>query len=1426
MNLVPADDWLDADTGVQSDQEAPAPDQAAPAASGVAIVDDDSSEDEDATLIAASRKNKSKEAAAPSARSSSASDRVAAPTTTWRPIRIALGVMAVAATIGVGLWLSAEPAPLPTNPTKLQDADLPPTRPAAPAANSEWVSVCQCAMQAGPDAPPGKPGPEKLLAVDQVLWPLPALAASVGGALPLRGAASAVEWHLRAPIASEGAMLERAAARACVEAGGAFAGCADRPAADTAPKPGLAVVEVTAEPLNAAAETGQAAAASRVDPAILSAFEALAGVESADDAEGMAARLRSVWNLTARPPAGAPPIPSPPLRLGVGPEVAALLALADPAWEAWLGARPAEQAVPPVRVPALGEREDFVMAAAGCRAAGEERHGFSAGLLRWASGTGPLSLRPGNGTDAAAAAPTGAGEAGCARVGVRGATVWGALRGVEAAAQLLRQAALPGSGGVHAAAVVGFPWRWWRGLLVDTARHFMPLPLLARHLAAMGGSGLNVMHWHVIDGQSFPLAVGPVTKWLAEGGAWTAAANPARRGEQRSGPSASRPGAPTAPGGNQSVFGEAEQPAPWTLGPVEVRAVLAMAADAGVRVVPELDIPAHCASWAGSVPEAVQMCPELLARKQSQERQTPLKTLDTPALDPAAGGGPGHTEALAAWVLEEAASVFPDAFMHLGGDEMNGLCWQEGGPSAALLKRWGMTPAHLQVNFTIGLMRRAGMGRDVGGSGAAWGAAPPAVAPGAAPFWPPPAVPAGGLPALAGKVGAVWQEALLNSQSAGLMLPPSVGMVHPWIWWDGSDSASARLAASQQRGVVWSAGWYLDVVGSWTEMYQKGPVSRAKAAASEHDGRLVWGGEASMWAEQVDRANAQCRVWPRAAAIGERLWTPPGAVVLRALPPSADEQGGAMVVLATTWKFDVNEAGPRLARHGARLRGSGRVESARNGYPEDDEEGSPTAGGQQGAGPGSEAVVLTPDPSTGRCSAMEQLVQRAPRWPSGRPWAGAGAAVPRRLRILNWNVDEGGKLGPELVPAFIRQQAPDIAIVIEAVGWRRRRRRLLRQGQGLRAEAPADANADADAGEALPVGLFSTGSPPPRRQLGPGSNPVLLSGFANAATLRTKEIYRIAVMSAGHVRTLWSDPGRDFERGVLAVETLGAVVVAAHLNAHSAPDRAKESDAIARLLPALRQAAVRRAGPGERRRKWGCQGDTEAALNACAARVPVFVSGDMNTLTPLDADCHVKEGLLDFLRDGKLPQNRTVQVPPRLRAKYLDGSGEALDYEPIRVLMGRPSGPPPPMSEAGSAAAQDPSWWSGAVWPEGPSDEGGIAACDAARLAAGSSPAKGPLVDLQAAAWLTGAEPPLSPPPLNASGAPSTWSPPCSGSQPTAESMLANVDASDVPPFRLDFILAGPPAVCGASAPSCSILQGPVSRVLSDHFPIMCALSL
>lgn len=103
------------------------------------------------------------------------------------------------------------------------------------------------------------------------------------------------------------------------------------------------------------------------------------------------------------------------------------------------------------------------------------------------------------------------------------------------------------------------------GLLVDTSRHFLPLETLYRAMDAMSFNKFNVMHWHIVDAQSFPY-VSQVYPNLTLG-AW-------------------RP---------YAVYS-----------PLEIKRVIEYGHARGIRVVPEFDTPGHSTCWGVGYPELVK----------------------------------------------------------------------------------------------------------------------------------------------------------------------------------------------------------------------------------------------------------------------------------------------------------------------------------------------------------------------------------------------------------------------------------------------------------------------------------------------------------------------------------------------------------------------------------------------------------------------------------------------------------------------------------------------------------------------------------------------------------------------------------------------------------------------------------------------------
>lgn len=195
----------------------------------------------------------------------------------------------------------------------------------------------------------------------------------------------------------------------------------------------------------------------------------------------------------------------------------------------------------------------------------------------------------------------------------------GILRGMETFLQMID---LDGSGfGVPAAEIVDQPRFPWRGLMLDVARHWMPVPVVERTLDGMAGVKLNVFHWHLSDNQGFRVE--------------------SRRFPKLQGM------------GSDGLYYTQNQ----------VREILGYARERGIRVIPEFDMPGHTTAWFVGYPElASGPGPYQIEREWG---------IFDPAMDPTRE----ETYKFLDTFIGEMTALFPDEYFHIGGDEVNGKQW-------------------------------------------------------------------------------------------------------------------------------------------------------------------------------------------------------------------------------------------------------------------------------------------------------------------------------------------------------------------------------------------------------------------------------------------------------------------------------------------------------------------------------------------------------------------------------------------------------------------------------------------------------------------------------------------------------------------------------------------------------------------------------
>ncbi|KAA8539415.1 hypothetical protein F0562_026107 [Nyssa sinensis] len=193
-------------------------------------------------------------------------------------------------------------------------------------------------------------------------------------------------------------------------------------------------------------------------------------------------------------------------------------------------------------------------------------------------------------------------------------SVYGALRGLETFSQLCAFDYETKTVKVYKA-----PWHIqdkprfeYRGLLLDTSRHYEPIDVIKQIIESMSYAKLNVLHWHIIDEESFPLEV------------------------------------PTYPNLWKGAYTKWER---YTV--EDAYEIVNFAKMRGINVMAEIDIPGHAESWGAGYPD---LWPSPTCRE-------PLDVSNNFTFDVVSG------------ILTDMRKIFPFGLFHLGGDEVNTDCW-------------------------------------------------------------------------------------------------------------------------------------------------------------------------------------------------------------------------------------------------------------------------------------------------------------------------------------------------------------------------------------------------------------------------------------------------------------------------------------------------------------------------------------------------------------------------------------------------------------------------------------------------------------------------------------------------------------------------------------------------------------------------------
>ncbi|KAK6162795.1 hypothetical protein DH2020_002636 [Rehmannia glutinosa] len=353
-----------------------------------------------------------------------------------------------------------------------------------------------------------------------------------------------------------------------------------------------------------------------------------------------------------------------------------------------------------------------------------------------------------------------------------------------------------------------------RGIMLDTSRNYYGVGDLMRLIRAISMNKLNVFHWHITDSHSFPLVVPSEPEMAAKG-----------------------------------AYGEDMK---YTA--ADVKRVVEYGLEHGVRVVPEIDMPAHTGSWAEAYPEIITCAnkfwwpaeaewPDRLAAEPGTGQLNPLNP---------------KTYEVVKNIIHDVVSMFPDQFYHAGADEVVPNCWKMDPSIQTFLSNNGTLSQILETFINSTLPYILSLNRTV----------------------------------------VYWEDVLLDGDInvTASLLPPKNVILQSWN--DGPNNTK-RIVSAGYRAIVSSSDFYYldcghgDFTGNNSRYNQPPGTDQEKGGSwcgpfktwqliynydityglTEEESKLVLGGEVALWSEQADSTVMDSRIWPRASAMGEALWS-------------------------------------------------------------------------------------------------------------------------------------------------------------------------------------------------------------------------------------------------------------------------------------------------------------------------------------------------------------------------------------------------------------------------------------------------------------------------------------------------------------------------------------------------------------------------
>ncbi|KAF2466636.1 uncharacterized protein BDR25DRAFT_306094 [Lindgomyces ingoldianus] len=412
-------------------------------------------------------------------------------------------------------------------------------------------------------------------------------------------------------------------------------------------------------------------------------------------------------------------------------------------------------------------------------------------------------------------------KSGSSSIDIKAKTIYGALHAFTTLQQIVIS---NGKGGLiveQPVSISDAPLYPVRGIMIDSGRNYISKAKIYEQIDGMALSKLNVLHWHIVDAQSWPLELA------------------------------------TYPQMTKDAYSARE-----TYSHQCLKDIIAYASARGVRIIPEIDMPGHANSGWKQIDRSMMSCID----SWWSNDVWPLHT----AVEP----NPGQLDILnnktyevTGKVYKEMAGIFPDGWFHVGGDELHMNCY----------------------NFSSLISTFFASGKTMGDL---------------VQYWVDKAIP--NFRAQANRTLVMWEDVVISPDAAASGTVPKDIVLQAWN--NGLENIF-NLTRDGYRVIVSSSdfmyldcgfgGWvgndprynvmvnpnktdgtpnfnYAGGGGSWCAPYktwQRIYDYDFTSGLSSTQKSLIQGAIAPLWSEQVDDTVISSKMWPRAAALAELVWS-------------------------------------------------------------------------------------------------------------------------------------------------------------------------------------------------------------------------------------------------------------------------------------------------------------------------------------------------------------------------------------------------------------------------------------------------------------------------------------------------------------------------------------------------------------------------